>query len=98
MCWTYVLCRPNKDTTGEVSESGASVVKHALNPGKPFMQVHYLKVSLLKGAEYLKAFGVCKISGTVLDLSYDRFSQCGSTVQLLLVVDIWTLVLSFVLI
>ncbi|KAL6458827.1 hypothetical protein MHYP_G00322990 [Metynnis hypsauchen] len=37
------VLRPNKDTTGEVSESGASVVKHALNPGKPFMQVHYLK-------------------------------------------------------
>uniref|UniRef100_A0A3B4C2P4 Aminopeptidase O (putative) n=1 Tax=Pygocentrus nattereri TaxID=42514 RepID=A0A3B4C2P4_PYGNA len=37
------VLRPNKDTTGEVSESGASVVKHALNPGKPFLQVHYLK-------------------------------------------------------
>uniref|UniRef100_A0A673G705 Aminopeptidase O (putative) n=1 Tax=Sinocyclocheilus rhinocerous TaxID=307959 RepID=A0A673G705_9TELE len=34
---------PNKENTGEVSESGASVVKHALNPEKPFMQVHYLK-------------------------------------------------------
>ncbi|XP_072537952.1 aminopeptidase O [Salminus brasiliensis] len=38
-----LVLRPNKDTTGEVSESGASTVKHALNPGKPFMQVHYLK-------------------------------------------------------
>ncbi|XP_030641150.1 aminopeptidase O [Chanos chanos] len=37
------VLRPNKENTGEVSESGASVVKHALNPGKPFMQVHYLK-------------------------------------------------------
>ncbi|XP_066499689.1 aminopeptidase O isoform X1 [Hoplias malabaricus] len=37
------VLRPNKDSTGEVSESGASIVKHALNPGKPFMQVHYLK-------------------------------------------------------
>ncbi|XP_060738148.1 aminopeptidase O [Tachysurus vachellii] len=37
------VLRPNKDTTGEVGESGASIVKHALNPGKPFMQVHYLK-------------------------------------------------------
>ncbi|XP_066499690.1 aminopeptidase O isoform X2 [Hoplias malabaricus] len=37
------MARPNKDSTGEVSESGASIVKHALNPGKPFMQVHYLK-------------------------------------------------------
>ncbi|XP_053481022.1 aminopeptidase O isoform X2 [Ictalurus furcatus] len=37
------VLRPNKDTTGEVSESGASIVKHALNPGKAFMQVHYLK-------------------------------------------------------
>ncbi|KAG7481214.1 hypothetical protein MATL_G00064230 [Megalops atlanticus] len=37
------ILRPNKESTGEVSESGASVVKHALNPGKSFMQVHYLK-------------------------------------------------------
>ncbi|KAA0713929.1 Aminopeptidase O [Triplophysa tibetana] len=37
------VLRPNKENTGEVSESGASVVKHALNPGKPFMQVHYVK-------------------------------------------------------
>uniref|UniRef100_A0A8C2KS84 Aminopeptidase O (putative) n=1 Tax=Cyprinus carpio TaxID=7962 RepID=A0A8C2KS84_CYPCA len=32
-----------EDNTGEVSESGGSVMKHALNPEKPFMQVHYLK-------------------------------------------------------
>ncbi|XP_077079385.1 aminopeptidase O isoform X2 [Siphateles boraxobius] len=37
------VLRPNKEKTGEVSESGASLVKHALNPEKPFMQVHYLK-------------------------------------------------------
>ncbi|XP_056628719.1 aminopeptidase O isoform X2 [Triplophysa dalaica] len=37
------VLRTNKENTGEVSESGASVVKHALNPGKPFMQVHYVK-------------------------------------------------------
>ncbi|KAG5841268.1 hypothetical protein ANANG_G00197750 [Anguilla anguilla] len=37
------VLRPNRESTGEVSESGASVVKHALNPEKPFMQVHYLK-------------------------------------------------------
>ncbi|TRY86512.1 hypothetical protein DNTS_010135, partial [Danionella cerebrum] len=37
------IARPNKESTGEVSESGASMVKHALNPEKPFMQVHYLK-------------------------------------------------------
>ncbi|KAI1900069.1 hypothetical protein AGOR_G00046240 [Albula goreensis] len=37
------VLRPNKESTGEVSESGASIVKHALNPEKPFMQVHYLK-------------------------------------------------------
>ncbi|KAJ8262869.1 hypothetical protein COCON_G00153260 [Conger conger] len=37
------ILRPNKESTGEVSKSGASVVKHALNPEKPFMQVHYLK-------------------------------------------------------
>ncbi|XP_056628720.1 aminopeptidase O isoform X3 [Triplophysa dalaica] len=41
------VLRTNKENTGEVSESGASVVKHALNPGKPFMQVHYVKVRKL---------------------------------------------------
>lgn len=30
--------------TGQVEESGSSTVKHALNPDKTFMQVHYLKV------------------------------------------------------
>lgn len=33
------------EKTGQVSESGSSTVKHALNPEKTFMQVHYLKVS-----------------------------------------------------
>uniref|UniRef100_A0A8C6X056 Aminopeptidase O (putative) n=1 Tax=Neogobius melanostomus TaxID=47308 RepID=A0A8C6X056_9GOBI len=37
------ILRPNLDSTGEVSESGSSTVKHALNPDKTFMQVHYLK-------------------------------------------------------
>ncbi|XP_051509278.1 aminopeptidase O [Myxocyprinus asiaticus] len=37
------VLRPNRENTGEASESGASVVKHALNPEKSFMQVHYLK-------------------------------------------------------
>lgn len=37
--------RPNKDKTGHTSDSGASVIKHGLNPEKIFMQVHYLKVS-----------------------------------------------------
>lgn len=37
-------CRPNREQTGEVSPSGASLVKHGLNPSKIFMQVHYLKV------------------------------------------------------
>ncbi|MGH0188294.1 UNVERIFIED_CONTAM: hypothetical protein FKN15_028842 [Acipenser sinensis] len=36
-------CRPNREQTGEVSPSGASLVKHGLNPSKIFMQVHYLK-------------------------------------------------------
>ncbi|CDQ83715.1 unnamed protein product [Oncorhynchus mykiss] len=31
------------ESTGQVSESGSSLVKHALNPEKTFMQVHYLK-------------------------------------------------------
>ncbi|XP_042176657.1 aminopeptidase O isoform X1 [Oncorhynchus tshawytscha] len=34
---------PNMESTGQVSESGSSLVKHALNPEKTFMQVHYLK-------------------------------------------------------
>ncbi|XP_063042277.1 aminopeptidase O isoform X2 [Engraulis encrasicolus] len=37
------ILRPHKESTGVVSESGASTVKHGLNPEKPFMQVHYLK-------------------------------------------------------
>ncbi|KAL2079536.1 hypothetical protein ACEWY4_025280 [Coilia grayii] len=37
------ILRPHKESTGVVSESGASTVKHGLNPDKPFMQVHYLK-------------------------------------------------------
>uniref|UniRef100_UPI0037E730A6 aminopeptidase O n=1 Tax=Semicossyphus pulcher TaxID=241346 RepID=UPI0037E730A6 len=37
------ILRPNTENTGQVSESGASMVKHALNPDKAFMQVHYLK-------------------------------------------------------
>ncbi|XP_037706971.1 aminopeptidase O isoform X4 [Choloepus didactylus] len=37
------VLRPNKEKTGHVSESGASVIKHGLNPEKIFMQVHYLK-------------------------------------------------------
>ncbi|XP_038660732.1 aminopeptidase O isoform X2 [Scyliorhinus canicula] len=37
------VLRPNKQSTGEVSDSGATNVKHGLNPGKIFMQVHYLK-------------------------------------------------------
>ncbi|KTF93917.1 hypothetical protein cypCar_00001891 [Cyprinus carpio] len=46
LCFAYVCVsahRPSKENTGEVSESGGSVMKHALNPEKPFMQVHYLK-------------------------------------------------------
>ncbi|XP_011901919.1 PREDICTED: aminopeptidase O isoform X3 [Cercocebus atys] len=37
------VLRPNKDKTGHTSDSGASVIKHGLNPEKIFMQVHYLK-------------------------------------------------------
>ncbi|XP_062456320.1 aminopeptidase O isoform X3 [Rhea pennata] len=37
------VLRPNKENTGEVSDSGASVVKHGLKAEKIFMQVHYLK-------------------------------------------------------
>ncbi|XP_063552645.1 aminopeptidase O isoform X1 [Gorilla gorilla gorilla] len=37
------VLRPSKDKTGHTSDSGASVIKHGLNPEKIFMQVHYLK-------------------------------------------------------
>nr|XP_046243659.1 aminopeptidase O isoform X2 [Scatophagus argus] len=37
------ILRPNTENTGQVNESGSSTVKHALNPDKAFMQVHYLK-------------------------------------------------------
>ncbi|KAM6187672.1 aminopeptidase O isoform 2-T2 [Sarcoramphus papa] len=37
------VLRPKKESTGESSESGASVVKHGLKAEKVFMQVHYLK-------------------------------------------------------
>ncbi|NWT05106.1 AMPO Aminopeptidase, partial [Mionectes macconnelli] len=37
------VLRPNKENTGELSESGASVVKYGLKAEKIFMQVHYLK-------------------------------------------------------
>ncbi|XP_010766006.1 aminopeptidase O [Notothenia coriiceps] len=37
------ILRPNMGNTGQVSDSGSSTVKHALNPDKTFMQVHYLK-------------------------------------------------------
>ncbi|KAM4707990.1 aminopeptidase O [Discoglossus pictus] len=37
------ILRPHGENTGEVSDSGASVVKHGLNAEKAFMQVHYLK-------------------------------------------------------
>lgn len=37
------VLRPNKENTGEVSESGTCIIKHGLNAEKVFMQVHYLK-------------------------------------------------------
>uniref|UniRef100_A0A8C5P7Z9 Aminopeptidase O n=1 Tax=Leptobrachium leishanense TaxID=445787 RepID=A0A8C5P7Z9_9ANUR len=37
------ILRPHGEQTGEVSESGASIVRHGLNAEKTFMQVHYLK-------------------------------------------------------
>ncbi|XP_029473333.1 aminopeptidase O isoform X2 [Rhinatrema bivittatum] len=37
------VLRPKREKTGELSDSGESVVKHGLNPEKNFMQVHYLK-------------------------------------------------------
>ncbi|XP_077600432.1 aminopeptidase O-like isoform X1 [Stigmatopora nigra] len=37
------ILRPNMEKTGQVSESGSAAVKHALNPDKSFLQVHYLK-------------------------------------------------------
>ncbi|GCC18635.1 hypothetical protein chiPu_0022114, partial [Chiloscyllium punctatum] len=37
------VLRPNKQNTGAVSDCGSTIVKHGLNVGKSFMQVHYLK-------------------------------------------------------
>ncbi|XP_075684932.1 aminopeptidase O [Rhinoderma darwinii] len=37
------ILRPQGESTGEVSDSGASMVQHGLNADKTFMQVHYLK-------------------------------------------------------
>lgn len=44
MCFHF---RPKKESTGELSESGASVIKYGLKAEKIFMQVHYLKVSVV---------------------------------------------------
>lgn len=62
--FAYVFVhRPNKENTGEVSESGASLVKHALNPEKPFMQVHYLKVRLTaESADSGTSSGLCRVA------------------------------------
>jgi len=68
--FAYVFVhRPNKENTGEVSESGASLVKHALNPEKPFMQVHYLKVHLIvQSADFSgTSSGLCRVA---LSLSF----------------------------
>lgn len=43
------------ENTGQVNESGSSTVKHALNPDKSFMQVHYLKVRYVYGKDWKKA-------------------------------------------
>ncbi|KAI5614025.1 aminopeptidase O [Silurus asotus] len=64
------VLRPNKDTTGEVSESGASIVKHALNPGKPFMQVHYLKDFLQM---FLDTFPALQRQGLTLECVYSNW-------------------------
>ncbi|XP_063311039.1 aminopeptidase O [Pelobates fuscus] len=37
------ILRPHGENSGEVSASGASMVRHGLNAEKIFMQVHYLK-------------------------------------------------------
>ncbi|XP_074425961.1 aminopeptidase O isoform X2 [Larus michahellis] len=37
------VLRPKKESTGELTESGSSVVKYGLKAEKTFMQVHYLK-------------------------------------------------------
>lgn len=47
VCVCVSFYRPNMEKTGQVSDSGSSMVKHALNPEKTFMQVHYLKVRVL---------------------------------------------------
>ncbi|XP_065601744.1 aminopeptidase O isoform X2 [Cyrtonyx montezumae] len=68
------VLRPHKESTGEVSESGASVVKHGLKAEKIFMQVHYLKdflSMLLEDIPELKESGLTveSISQNWLDTS-----------------------------
>ncbi|KAM9167622.1 aminopeptidase O [Mergus octosetaceus] len=78
------VLRPNKESTGEVSESGASIVKHGLKAEKIFMQVHYLKGYFLLrslarrigGASYLASLRkfVYKFHGQLV-LSQDFLSM-----------------------
>ncbi|XP_035421149.1 aminopeptidase O isoform X2 [Cygnus atratus] len=78
------VLRPNKESTGEVSESGASIVKHGLKAEKIFMQIHYLKGYFLLrslarrigGASYLASLRkfVYKFHGQLV-LSQDFLSM-----------------------
>lgn len=62
--------RPSKEKTGHVSDSGASVIKHGLNPEKIFLQVHYLKVSTSWGQEMVvMAWEVLAKTGKVSDMA-----------------------------
>ncbi|XP_051876382.1 aminopeptidase O isoform X2 [Pristis pectinata] len=88
------VLRPNKENTGEVSNSGASIIKHGRNPGKVFMQVHYLKgyflLHYLENQVGQKAFlnflglfvekfhGQLILSQDFLHMFMENFSQLGS--------------------
>ncbi|XP_056380647.1 aminopeptidase O isoform X2 [Hyla sarda] len=83
------ILRPQGDSTGEVSDSGASMVRHGLNADKNFMQVHYLKgYFLLRGLantigadtyfSFLRRF-VNRFHGQLI-LSQDFFQMLFETV------------------
>ncbi|XP_059825844.1 aminopeptidase O isoform X3 [Hypanus sabinus] len=88
------VLRPNKENTGEVNSTGATIIKHGRNPGKVFMQVHYLKgyflLHYLENQVGQKAFlnflglfverfhGQLILSQDFLHMFMENFSELGS--------------------
>ncbi|XP_072137734.1 aminopeptidase O isoform X2 [Mobula birostris] len=88
------VLRPNKENTGEVNSTSATIIKHGRNPGKVFMQVHYLKgyflLHYLENQVGQKAFlnflglfverfhGQLILSQDFLHMFMENFSELGS--------------------